>query len=194
VVGGFCRGCIIVETWGTELINSRVDLPFFKGPTRFGIVSTTFFILTLAFVTFISPTFAQNSDESDYTIIVTDISLVSIDSTQVTLAPDTYEWLNGWTNEQGWKVVCSSNEACVLTVRGLDETWDAPWPKPVGEIFWSYGGGEFQPLSTEPTEVCSIGPADHEVFTIQYKVALDILKDIPGEYFYTGVIFEISPL
>jgi hypothetical protein len=173
------------------LITFRVDLPFFKGPTRFGIVSTTFFVLILAFA---SATLAKNADDSGYTIIVTDISMVSIDSTQVTLSPDTYEWLNGWTSEQTWRVVCSSNANCVLTVRGLDETWDAPWSKPVSEIFWSYGGSEFQPLSTQPTEVCAVGPSDHVVFPIQYKVALDILKDIPGDYFYKGIIFEISPL
>lgn len=149
-------------------------------------------ILGATFLLLAAVAHADTVDESGVSIIISEVRSLVLDSESVSLAPGVTELLAGWTEERYWNATVSSNADWVLTIRGTEATWEGPWPKPVGDIWWENGGGEYVPLDTEPVEVCRGGPADHEAYSIHCRIALDPERDIPGDYFYANIVFELT--
>ena len=135
---------------------------------------------------------AQSDDQSRFAIPVGEVRVLELDTEITFFAPGVAEVLAGRTTEQTWNMVVSSNTDWVLTIRGTDEYWDGPWQKPVSDIMYRYGTSDFIPLSTEPTVVSSGDRADHVTYPVDFSISLNMLKDIPGDYFYGYVVFELA--
>jgi hypothetical protein len=135
---------------------------------------------------------AQSDNESRFAIPIGEVRVLELDTEITYFTPGVAEVLAGRTGEQMWNMVVSANTEWLLTIRGTDEYWDGPWEKPVGDILWRYDMPEFVPLTTEPVVVSSGGPADHVVYPIEFSISLNMLNDIPGEYFYGYVVFELA--
>jgi len=151
------------------------------------LIVATIFLLLLT-----RSAFAVPDDQSGFSIIIEDVRTLSLDSEITYFAPDVMQILSGWTGEQVWTTTINANVDWVLTIRGTEAFWDGPWQKPVGDIWWEYNGGGFVPLDTEPAEVCSAGPSDHQVHQIRFRLAVDLLKDIPGDYYYGYLVLELA--
>ncbi len=135
---------------------------------------------------------ADTEESSSFSFIIPEIRMLSLETgTSVCLA-DTNALLTGWTEVQTWDIVVSSNVDWVLTVRGTQSAWEGPWPKPVSDIWWACDSGDFVPLDTAPLEGCSGGPSDHESHPVHFRIAMDMLQDIPGDYFYGYIVFELA--
>jgi hypothetical protein len=138
------------------------------------------------------PARAARDTESGFSIVVSEVRSITFNAESTFLTPTATELIRGWTQERMWDIEVSANAEWVLQVRGTESAWDGPWLKPVGDIYWSYEGSEYLPLDTTPVEVCMGGPADHKPCPVTFKVALDPLEDIPGEYRYRTIVFELS--
>jgi len=137
---------------------------------------------------------ADSTHNSGISIVISEVKVLSVDADSLTLSPAAPEVIVGWTETQIWNVTISANVEWALTIRGTTSTWDGPWLKPVGDIFFSCGGSDFTPIETEPLRVCTGGPSNNEIRPINFKIALDPLKDIPGEYFYGYIVLEFETL
>ena len=160
-----------------------------SGRTSFAITAAVVVLLLLAPVAY-----ADSESNSGISIVISEVKVLSVDADNLTLSPAAPEVLSGWTEQQTWNVTISANVEWALTIRGTAPTWDGPWLKPVGDIFFSSDGSDFAPVGTEPVRVCTGGPSDNEVRPINFKIALDPLKDIPGEYFYGYIVLEFETL
>ena len=139
-----------------------------------------------------TPIYAAEDSQSGFTIIVSEVRSITIDSSSADFSPGAMELISGWTRESSSNLIISSNTEWVLSIRGTSPTWDGPWLKPVGDIFWSYNGGKYVPLSVDSTEILHGGAADHRPYALNFKVHLDPLKDIPGEYRYQSIVLELT--
>jgi hypothetical protein len=135
---------------------------------------------------------AQRDYESGFSIVISEVRLLTVETESAFIAPDAGEVLSGWTGEQTLGVTVSANTEWVLWIRGTEPAWDGPWSKPIGDIHWSCGESEYVPLDTMPAEVCAGGMSDHEPYQINFKIALDPLKDVPGDYYYTYIVIELT--
>jgi hypothetical protein len=139
-----------------------------------------------------TPSHAARDTQSGFSLVVSEVRSLSIDSGSSYLSPGAAEILAGWTQEHSTDITISSNTEWVLSIRGASPTWDGPWAKPVGDVYWSCNGSDYMPLSTDPAQVCLGGPSDHRPYPINFKVHLDPLKDIPGDYRYTSIVLELT--
>lgn len=138
------------------------------------------------------PSLAVRESESDFSIVISEVRSLTLDAESIYLDPAASELIAGWTEERSWNATVCANVDWVLSIRGTDPTWEGPWPKPVGDIYWSYDGSEFVPLDTLPVEVCVDGPVDHKSYPITFRIALDPLEDVPGEYRYGYIVLELT--
>jgi len=159
-----------------------------------GRTSLAFFLAVVIYLLYTGVAYADSESNSGISIVISDVKVLSVDADSLTLSPAAPEVLSGWTEQQTWNVTICANVEWALTIRGTAPTWDGPWLKPVGDIFFSSGGSDFAPVETESTRVCTGGPSDNEVRPINFKIALDPLKDIPGEYFYGYIVLEFETL
>jgi hypothetical protein len=160
-------------------------------------------ILAAAVLIICSPAaYADPEDESDASISVPGIRSLTLEQNSLHYEPNINQMLEGWTEQQVLITRVSANVNWVLNIRGSDEFWEGPWDKPVGDLYWKYGGGSgssvsrsdagYQPLGTQPTEVASGGPCNQRTFPIHFRVKLDLETDVPGEYYYTYVVIELT--
>lgn len=141
---------------------------------------------------FLPAAHADPTEGSSLTISIGEVRTISLESGSIYLSPNINELLEGRIEPQTWDAIVSSNVDWVLTIRGTEDTWDGPWQKPVGDILWSYEGGDFTPLDMEPQVVWSGGPSNREHYPINFTVELDFINDVPGEYHYGYIVLELS--
>lgn len=134
---------------------------------------------------------ADEAAESDYSMEVIAVRLLTLDRESLQFFPKAREMIDGFTHQQVLHVEVSANVGWVLTVSGTAGNWRGPWDKPVEDVYWKYGEGGYTALSTSPAEVSSAGPANQRTLPIHIKIKLDIEEDVPGQYFYEYVIFEL---
>ena len=135
---------------------------------------------------------ADRECESGFSITISEVRSLNLDSESTYLTPYATAVLTGWTEQCTLDVNVSANVDWVLRIRGTNPIWEGPWPKPVGDICFAYGGSEYVPLDTTPIEVCRGGPADRETYPINFMITLDPLRDIPGEYYYNHIVLELE--
>ena len=149
------------------------------------------FITTLLLV-LPSPAQAEWEIESNFSIIISEVRVFELGCENVSPNPGATALLTGLTEQNPIDVTISTNVAWLLTIRGSDPFWEAPWQKPVSDMQFSYDGGEFQSIGLTAATVTGGEPADHEIYTVNLRASLDPLYDIPGEYSYNYIIFEIE--
>jgi hypothetical protein len=147
---------------------------------------------SIAFLASANISFANQENDANLSAIIPELQSLSINSNLEFFTPGSAELITGVSRVNLIEVTVSSNTDWVLCIRGSDETWEGPWAKPLSDISWSFDGGEFIPLKTTLADVCMGGSADHQLCPISFKIILDPLKDIPGEYRYPSIIFELS--
>ena len=140
------------------------------------------------------PAWAEANHQTDFSIIVGEVRTVSVDRENLDLIPVAAELIAGWTRVGTLNITVSANVEWALSIRGSEPFWEAPWNKPVGDIFWSYNGSEYFPLDVIATEVLTGGPSDNEIYPLNFKISLDPLEDIPGDYYYPEIIIEVTSL
>jgi hypothetical protein len=120
------------------------------------------------------------------------IRSVYVGSGTLIFAPDVIQVLEGWTTPQTLDTTVSANEDWALTITGSQGAWTGPWAKPVGDIYWKYGAGDYAALTTSSANVMTGGPVDNGSYHIDFKIALDLVTDMPGNYSYSYIVIEIS--
>jgi hypothetical protein len=148
-------------------------------------VAAVFFLVCTA-------AWASPEDESDFFMTCPGVRMLTLDPDTLNFQPGLDQILAGWTQDDVIVAKASANVTWVLTIRGSAEAWEGPWDKPVSDIWWKYDGGQYQPLSTSVTEIVSGGPVNQHAYPVHFKVKLDIEKDVPGDYYYSYIIFELA--
>jgi hypothetical protein len=138
------------------------------------------------------PANAEDTYQAGISIVIGQVRTVTVDTQYADFQPTAPELIEGWTQVQTINAMVSANTHWEMTIRGSDEYWNAPWEKPVGDIFWSYDGSEYVPLTVDPAFVVNGSAVVDENYSIEFIVALDPLKDIPGDYSYPQIIVELS--
>ena len=134
---------------------------------------------------------AEN-DQSAFSMSVPTVSSVTAGSGTMIFTPDLAQILAGETTPQDLDVTVSTNVDWELTITGSQATWTGPWSKPVGDILWKYGAGDYAALTTSSASVATGGPVEDGSYPISIKIALDLVTDIPGEYSYTYIVIELT--
>ena len=135
---------------------------------------------------------AEPEDDSVFSMGVPGVRSLTLEQDNIQFAPDTLQMLDGWTHHEVLIARVNANVGWVLTVRGSEELWDGPWQKPVSDICWSYGGADYESLRMQSAYVASGGPCNQQTYPIYFKIMLDLVSDIPGEYYYAYIVFELS--
>jgi len=135
--------------------------------------------------------YAKQEGDSDLSMQVPDVYLLDVEPGSIDFQPDLGNVLEGWTEAREVTAIVSANADWVLKIRGSQEFWEAPYQKPVSDIYWNLAVGDFQPLSTQFAPVVSGGLADASEYPIHIKVKLDISKEIPGDYHYYYVVIGL---
>lgn len=157
----------------------------------FAIIKTILLIMAV-FLMLVLPAYGGTDDGSGFTMSVTGIRYLTLENGSVAFTPEPEQMINGWTTEEQSVVWVSANVPWVLTIRGSEDYWEGPWAKPVSDIYWRYGTSEFIPLGTTSETIAIDGPVSSEQFLIDLKIKLDMENDLPGDYTYSYVVFEIS--
>jgi hypothetical protein len=132
-------------------------------------------------------------DDSDLSMSVPGVRLLTLERDTISFEPGILEMVDGWSNEEVLTARVSANVDWVLTIKGSEALWEAPWDKPVSDIYWSYGGGEYVPLSsTQSAQVVAGGLSKEAAYPIKLKVMLDLEKDVPGKYYYSYLVVELT--
>lgn len=135
---------------------------------------------------------ADSNDQSAFSMSVPSIRSVSAGTGTMIFTPDLTQILAGWTTSQDLATTVSSNVDWVLTISGSQSNWTGPWSKPVGDIYWKYGAGDYAALTILQATVTSGGPVEEGDYPISLKVALDLVTDEPGEYSYSYIVIELT--
>ena len=147
---------------------------------------------TAILIFFAMPSSAEPEDDSDFSMRITDVRMLTLDRNTVSFEPGITEILEGWSKHELVNTHVSANVPWVYTINGTKETWEGPWEKPVTDIYWKYGGMEYASLTISPAIVATGGPCNNQAYPIHFKIKLDIGQDIPGEYFYSYILFELT--
>ncbi|MCX6646881.1 MAG: hypothetical protein NTY09_11110 [bacterium] len=132
------------------------------------------------------------NDQSAFSMSVPSVSSITAGSGTMFFTPVLSELLAGETTPQDLGLTVSTNVDWVLTITGSQATWTGPWSKPVGDIYWKYGAGDYAALTTSPAEVTTGGPVEEGDYPVSIKIALDLVTDEPGEYSYTYIVIELT--
>jgi len=168
-----------------------VELDMYAGRRRF--YGFCFCLIFATFTISLPPGIVQAQDEgnSSVTLVVSEVRTLSIDADGGFLSPDASAVLDGWSEERTCDIIISANTEWVLRIRGSSPVWDAPWQKPVSDIYYSCSDGDFIPLTTTPNDILVGGPAINGTIPVTFKIKLDPLHDIPGEYYYNAIELEL---
>ena len=131
-------------------------------------------------------------DQSGFSMSIPGVKSITIESGTLIFAPDLPQLLAGWTTVETLDATVSGNEDWFLAIRGSQAGWTGPWLKPVGDIYWSYGAGDYTALTTSSEDVTSGAPVADGSVQIDFKIALDLGDDKPGNYSYTYVVLELT--
>jgi len=135
---------------------------------------------------------ADSNDQSAFSMTVPSIRTVAVGSGTMFFTPGLPEILAGETTPQDLELTISTNDDWELTIAGSQSNWTGPWSKPVEDIFWKYGAGDYASLTTTPASVTTGGPVDAGDYPISIKIALDLVADAPGGYSYTFILIELT--
>ena len=149
-------------------------------------------IAIVILLVFCPSAYADPVDDSGFGMSVPGVRSLTLEQDNLQFEPDILQFLDGWTHQEVLIARVNANVDWVLTIRGSDELWEGPWEKPVTDIYWKYGGGEYASLDTQSAYVASGGPTNQQAYPIHFKIKLDLEWDVPGEYYYEYVIFELS--
>ena len=138
------------------------------------------------------PALADSDDDGEFAMSVPGVRTLKLDRNSLQFTPGAMELENGWTQQQVIIARVSANVDWVVKLSGTENYWDGPWEKPVADIHWKYGGGGFTSLTTTEAAVEQGGPANQRSLPIHFKIKLDWVKDIPGEYTYAYILFEVT--
>ena len=138
------------------------------------------------------PAHAGPEDDSGFSMSVTGIRYLYLENETLEFTPDAEQMLDGWTTTEQSVVWVSANVPWLLTIRGTEEYWEGSWLKPLSDIYWKFGNAEYIPLSTEPENITLDGPINAGQFPIDIRIKLDMETDLPGNYTYTYLLFELS--
>ena len=135
---------------------------------------------------------AVPEDDSGFGMDVPGVRSLTLDDESLYMEPGIIEMLDGFTDPEVITASVCANVTWVLTIRGSDELWDGPWDKPITDIYWNYNGGDYVPLGMDSAYIVSGGPCNQVEYPINFKVKLDMEYDLPGEYYYEYIVFELS--
>jgi hypothetical protein len=135
---------------------------------------------------------AASQDDSAFSMTVPGVRSLSVDTNTIYFTPDVTQLLAGWTTEETLITTVNANVDWVLTITGSQSNWTGPWSKPVGDIYWKYGAGDYAALTTLAANVATDGPVDGGSYPISFKIALNLAIDVPGEYSYQYVVLELA--
>jgi len=135
--------------------------------------------------------FAQADDDSNLSMQVPDVRLIKVEPAYLEFGPSMADMVNGWTETQQVTAYVSANADWMLMIKGASEVWEGPYQKPVSDIYWSLAGRDSNPLSTESSMIISGGLCRDSEYPINIQIMLDVSRDLPGNYHYYNVIFEM---
>lgn len=155
---------------------------------------TVSFILAAAFILLACcpAVNAQENDGSDMSMRIPDVRLIEVDPDYIEFDPSLNDMVNGWTETKTITATVSANADWVLTIKGGSETWEGPYMKPVSDIFWNLAGGDYMALATQASLITAGGLSNGTGFDISFRIQLDLSRDLPGDYHYYDVIFELQ--
>lgn len=136
--------------------------------------------------------YAEPEDDSAFSMGIPGVRSLTLEQENIQFEPDAIQMLDGWTHQEVLIALVNANVNWVLTVRGIKELWEGPWQKPVSDIYWKYGGGDYESLGTQSAHVASGGPCNPATYPIYFKIMLDLESDVPGVYYYAYIVFELS--
>jgi len=146
----------------------------------------------LIFLLSVSIAWADSEDDSDASMTVPGVRSLTLEQQSLHFEPTLTQMIDGWTQQKPIIARVSANVGWVLTVHGSSDLWDAPWDKPVTDLYWRYASGEYAPLTTDMVEVVSGGPCNQLTYPIHFMVKLDLADDVPGDYYYEYIVFELA--
>lgn len=136
--------------------------------------------------------YAEPEDDSAFSMGVPGVRSLTLEQSNIQFGPDALQMLDGWTHQGVLIAWVNANVDWVLTIRGSKELWEGPWQKPVSDIYWKYGGADYESLGMLSAYVASGGPCIKYTCPIYFNVMLDLERDVPGEYYYAYILFELS--
>jgi hypothetical protein len=134
---------------------------------------------------------AEAEDDSDVSMRIPDVRLVEVNPGYLEYYPSLNDMTNGWTETKQVTAVVSANADWVLTIKGSSESWEGPYAKPISDIYWNYGGGDYVPLSTQGAMIAVGGLSNGTGYDVSFRIKLDLSRDLPGDYHYYYVVFEM---
>jgi len=154
---------------------------------------TASFILVAAFFLLVwcPAVNAEADDGSDMSMRIPDVRLIEVDPDYIEFDPSLNDMVSGWTETRTITATVSANADWVLTIKGGSETWDGPYMKPVSDIYWNLAGGDYVALGTQNSMITAGGLSNGTGYDISFRIQLDLSRDLPGDYHYYDVIFEL---
>ena len=135
---------------------------------------------------------AAPEDEGDFSMSVPGVRMLTLDRRSLEFSPGGPELEAGYSEHKVIVASVSANAGWVLVISGTSAHWQGPWAKPVGDIEWRYGGGQYAGLSEQEVSVVSGGAQNGRAYPVHFRVKLDWESDAPGEYRYEFVMFQLT--
>jgi hypothetical protein len=136
--------------------------------------------------------YADREDESDFSMRCPEVRYLTLEPDSLDFESSMANMVEGWTSTKVLTARVFANVQWVMKIKGTSGTWEGPYAKPISDIYWSYGTGTPVPLTTDSATVVSGGCCFNEPFPIDIKVKLDMTRDVPGDYYYTYILVELS--
>jgi hypothetical protein len=152
----------------------------------------SYLIPALVILVLCGPAYAGSDDNSDFSLRCPAMRMVTVEPDSLSFESDMGQFVAGWTEPKEITAWVSANVPWVLSIKGSQESWEGPYPKPVSDISWSYGPGAYVPLSTSSATVVAGELTNRQPYPINIKVKLDLSKDFPGDYHYYNIVVELS--
>jgi len=135
---------------------------------------------------------AAGEDESDMSLTVGGVAILELDRSELDFDTTPEQFIAGMTASEATRCRVVTNSEWVLTIAGTASKWAGPADKPVEDVLWRSGGGDYTALSMSPAEVARGEPtAGLDVF-LELAVKLRFEQDEPGEYTYRSVHYELT--
>ncbi len=136
--------------------------------------------------------FAAPDDEGDFSMSVPGVRMLTLDRRSLEFSPGGPELEAGFSEHKVVVASISANAEWMLVVSGSAAAWQGPWAKPVEDIQWRYGGGQYASLTMNEASVVSGGAQSKRSYPVHFRIKLDWENDVPGEYRYEYVMFQLT--
>lgn len=162
------------------------------------LISTKFPLLTAFLAAFMLVSvsgfiaYAAPEDEGDFSMSVPGVRMLTLDRRSLEFSPGGPEFEAGFSEHKVVVASVSANAEWLLVISGTSETWQGPWAKPVGDIQWRYGGGQYAALSRNEASVVSGGAQNQRSYPVHFRIKLGWENDVPGDYRYEFVLFQLT--